>query len=120
MTVNEKGLEAALLPCPLCGSPAFMDGKYWVCCNNGDCQTSTRPFETEAEAIAAWNKREALSRDTESGWRDTLREWHAARQAFVGLDAPGGSAALNRLAEAEDALNSLAASLPTPPKAKTP
>ena len=57
MTVNEKGLEAALLPCPLCGSPAFMDGKYWVCCNNGDCQTSTRPFETEAEAIAAWNRR---------------------------------------------------------------
>jgi addiction module HigA family antidote len=57
-----------LLSCPFCGSEAsvkyaaLVSGSpqgYWVCCDNGDCreniECSTYAFDTEAEAVKAWN-----------------------------------------------------------------
>lgn len=34
-----------------------------------------------------------------------LAEWHEARNAFIGINPPGGKDALNRLSEAESALS---------------
>lgn len=54
-----------LLPCPFCGGEADLidisdeyEGEYWVAhqCANGT-SVETNSYDTEAEAIAAWNSR---------------------------------------------------------------
>ena len=47
-----------LCKCPFCGGEAEIIGSnttYWIDCN--ECRAETGLFNTEAEAIAAWNRR---------------------------------------------------------------
>lgn len=50
--------ETEFLPCPFCGGPAVLckpfAGRPYVACENNFC---SGPKETEADAIAAWNRR---------------------------------------------------------------
>jgi len=51
-----------LLPCPFCasaGSIELDDNEWWyVRCPNGNCPAfNSNPYDTKAEAIAAWNTR---------------------------------------------------------------
>lgn len=49
-----------LLPCPFCGGEATMDSsgkKYQVWCKRCSCIHMGEFYNTEAEAIAAWNQR---------------------------------------------------------------
>jgi Lar family restriction alleviation protein len=61
-------MESKLLPCPFCGGEAFLhegignDKHYgwsiWCCTFEGKCiRPSSGYYSTEAEAIAAWNRR---------------------------------------------------------------
>lgn len=54
--------SAALKPCPFCGNTRpfwdYSGPTYWqVCCNEWGCQASTLLADSEAEAIARWNRR---------------------------------------------------------------
>ena len=48
-----------LKPCPFCGSELILIertyGGTWVCCEG--CYTETKLYNTEEEAIEAWNRR---------------------------------------------------------------
>lgn len=51
-----------LKPCPFCGGGAHMfqvcgDGDYVVGCDAEGCWTTQGAYATEAEAVAAWNRR---------------------------------------------------------------
>ena len=49
--------------CPFCGTDEVFVGKsivskYYVCCISGDnCYIKTTAFDTEKDAIEAWNRR---------------------------------------------------------------
>ena len=51
--------ETKLKPCPFCGGEASMyiayDDGYYVCCD--ECGCGLPVYNTEEEAIEAWNKR---------------------------------------------------------------
>lgn len=49
--------EVELRPCPFCGqgNPYIVDARF-VHCSNDDCQGTAGPSNSEAEAIAMWNK----------------------------------------------------------------
>lgn len=54
--------EEKIKPCPFCGSSAsIISGTedHYVVCRNDDCAAAivARSFPSEAEAIAAWNRR---------------------------------------------------------------
>lgn len=73
---DETGLLAALEPCPLCGNHAFIAhgnapsvNGYPVWCLTDRCLRLS-PHATQAEAIAAWNRR---ARPTQSSAVDALR-----------------------------------------------
>jgi Lar family restriction alleviation protein len=57
-----------LKPCPFCGSKAIsgatLDNSWYAMCESDSCWAMTGYLETEAEAIAAWNRR---SLDTADG-----------------------------------------------------
>lgn len=67
MTRNEQALpEQALKACPFCGGDAEMSGadgsrSWWADCLNERCLAEGPGCFTEAEAIAAWNRRPAVS-----------------------------------------------------------
>ena len=61
--------DIKLLPCPFCGGEAELNGRngeYYVDCNlqygNCACIPTTWGFETEEEAIEAWNTRNPIER----------------------------------------------------------
>ena len=49
-------------PCPFCGENQTVeniDPRYIIECNNPDCMVIVRVWDyTEADALAAWNRRE--------------------------------------------------------------
>lgn len=53
--------KSIIKPCPLCNSKdvecSKYNPRYYVRCNNQDCQLTARLYETEQDAIEAWNKR---------------------------------------------------------------
>jgi Lar family restriction alleviation protein len=56
--------EQALLPCPFCGGVeheiGYDSAGYDVQCHSWTCRAKTGSHATEAEAVAAWNRRAAL------------------------------------------------------------
>jgi Lar family restriction alleviation protein len=55
--------EVELKPCPFCGSKAKLHSnadRHVILCSKEDCHAAfvARSFESEEDAIAAWNKRE--------------------------------------------------------------
>lgn len=70
-------MNMTLKPCPFCGGEASVKCEvfagicvrgYWVSCDNDNCNETiecrTYAFDTEAEAIAAWNHRAERTRRT--------------------------------------------------------
>lgn len=90
-------MSEKLKPCPFCGVEASVKyaaiGKgsakgYWVSCDNGDCrediECATYAFDTEAEAIEAWNRRvERTCRMERVAWHDTVGDHEIKRHKFV-------------------------------------
>ena len=76
-----------LLPCPFCGGEAskrlFYKGKYRVHCNVCDAN-SDDVWDTEAEAIAAWNRR-SVTASAVYGFKAAERTCE-----YVGDDVSGG------------------------------
>ena len=70
-----SGKMEALLPCPFCGViPELSEDlqynlkiwDYWVKCTNNDCLVTdccTSTYDTQSEAIAAWNRRATPAAD---------------------------------------------------------
>ena len=58
MTPSRSRSKVEVKPCPFCGGNhkiTFAMGEYWINCV--DCDASIAMVNTEAEAIAAWNRR---------------------------------------------------------------
>lgn len=77
--------ETTLLPCPYCGGEAskrlFYGTRYGVYCDECDARVGGL-FNTEAEAIAAWNTRAERTCHAESD----LSEWVCSRcQCWIPL-----------------------------------
>ena len=62
-------MVAQLKPCPFCGGyphPFTSMGQTWVRMRCHRCEMQTRAFESEVEAITAWNRR-AAQQPTQEG-----------------------------------------------------
>lgn len=61
-------MEKQLKPCPFCGGEAnIYQMHFWgttYTCECSDCGIETKPMDTEAEAIEAWNRRTETASDT--------------------------------------------------------
>ena len=51
-----------LLPCPFCGSKAYL-GTMYVRCHECGCEGPLGPYQEEEEGIALWNTRAVLGED---------------------------------------------------------
>jgi Lar family restriction alleviation protein len=78
--------EEALLPCPFCGvspfAPIYDDwpiNKHFVICD--ECATEGPHADTEAEAIAAWNRRAPSAAEAEM--REALKAYMHAMEGFA-------------------------------------
>lgn len=63
-TAAPEVVEVTLLPCPFCGGAGFVEGPALGCdwhvyCD--DCGASGADCQSEAQAITAWNTRQAFS-----------------------------------------------------------
>ena len=78
-----------MLPCPFCGGEAetltaeSMNGGYLfgIMCN--DCRSRGDVYDTEAEAIAAWNTRSKLENVTCGQCRHSRTERHKGDEELV-------------------------------------
>lgn len=65
--VQDSGAREQLRPCPFCGGEAnIYQMHFWgttYTCECSDCGIETKPMDTEAEAIEAWNRRVATDKN---------------------------------------------------------
>lgn len=66
MIIESVELGQRLKSCPLCGGNTFMhtnrtsagDSQFWVKCDNLQCGCTANAKKAQADALAAWNRRE--------------------------------------------------------------
>lgn len=137
MTNDKDG--AALLPCPFCGGDAVMrrdddPGYPWYVTfeHEPDCTMYALPtdmfrsFSTEAEAIAAWNRRAALKSHGQAfdaaGVREALVMAQEVRDLLLERTqgSPARSAAHNARVRADSLIQLLSSILPALPIPEAP
>lgn len=83
-----------LLPCPFCGGEADVidyDDECWVAhqCANGT-SVETNSYETEAEAIAAWNSRadyHGYEQAAIEAW-ESIKAWNSRAERTCHIEYP--------------------------------
>lgn len=99
----EPVVTGELKPCPFCGgSKAFvsstLDGKWYATCGGDQC-SFVGHFDTEPEAIAAWNTRTAHALPGDVGMLRAELEWYGEQARLARLVHSGGDAGRYALAD---------------------
>ena len=75
--VQDPGAWEQLRPCPFCGGEAnIYQMHFWgttYTCECSNCGIETKPMDTEAEAIEAWNRRAERTVKPKKGAYDLIR-----------------------------------------------
>lgn len=135
---TDVGHTATLLPCPFCGSSTSVQSRgdvSWAQCRSNECRSEGSSRFSEAEAIAAWNRRahhEKLVEAAREGWQpiETLGDaggtaflvWCPDRQNIYEVISPGSGEPLQHFGGRDGDLTERATHwrpLPAPPALTT-
>ena len=96
--LRDDSLAGRLLPCPFCGSEPQMwgdSGWTYIRCGNDQCIVYTAeplPYNDathRADAIGAWNRREAAAALSAQGWQDIATAPRDSRKVIVLISTAG-------------------------------